>query len=449
MSLLSSFIPIATDTEGRTIPNALLYSYDVGTNTPKATYSDPGLSIENANPLESDGAGRFFNVYLGAGGYKLQIRDSNNVVWWTQDDYYQALDGTDLANIDADIAAVSQQLSQTYFVGVDQGVADAYVLDALGAQLNPTDYAPGMLITFGPTFANTGASTVQITGLPVKNLVMPDASPLPAGFLVPGTVYAFYYFLGVFVFYYRSGLVVSDDIDDGAVTRPKIEDGAVNADKLAAEAVTLAKMADGTAYKLIGYASDNSASTYTNPMRLLTSGSPTAAALIQFVLSTLDSDQSVDNSYLVRFAGIQPATDDVILYLTLSSDAGSTYESTLYSSVCNGTDTAGVARSTNVAAGAQIEVVGSGVAGKSLSNASGETCSIDVMFYNVNTGTSIVPTINWAVSYWNADGAFTRQAGGGSRSAAADYDAIKFTWEGGGNFAAVGRYYLFKIPNVI
>lgn len=449
MSLLNSLIPIATDTEGRTIPNAKLYSYDVGTSTPKATYSDPGLSIENANPLESDGAGRFFNVYLGAGGYKLEIRDSNNVVWWTQDDYYQALDGSDLTNIDADIAAVSQQLSQTYFIGLDVGVADAYELDAVGAQLNPTDYAPGMVIGFSPVNANTGASTVNVIGLPTKNLVMPDGSPLAANFLTPGSIYQFYYFLGLFVFFFKSGLIVEEQIDDAAVTRAKIEDGAINADKLADEAVTLAKMADGTPYKLVGYGSDNAATSFTNPMRLLSSGSPTAAALLQFVLSTLDSAQSTDNCYLVRFMGIQPATDDLIFYLTLSDDAGSTYAATLYDSVCTGNDTGNTNRFTNVASGTQIELAGSGVALKSLSNAAGETCSMDIIFYNVNTGTSIVPTINWSVSYYNADGALTRQSGGASRAAASDYDAIKFTWEGGANFAAVGRYYLYKLANVI
>ncbi len=449
MTLLVGLIPQGFDAEGRSVPYALMYTYDAGTYTPKPTYSNPGLTLQNPNPLEADGAGRFFNVYLGAGAYRVEIRDRAGVVLWEQDDYTAGLDGTDLANIDADIALANQALSKTFYIGIDTGVADAYELEAAGVQVEPDAYSNAMIIGFSPANINTGPSTVDVAGLGIKNLVNSDGSALPAGFLALNTVYQFIYIVGQFYFYTRSGLTVTDQIKDLAVTTPKIAELAVTTPKINSKAVTLPKMADGTAYKLIGYGSDTVATTYTNPVRLLSSGTPTAAASLQFVLSTLDPIQSTDGCYLVRFMGIQPAGDDVILYLTLSADAGSTYGATLYYSACAGNDTGSTARSTFVSSGTQIEVAGSGVAGKSLSNAANETCSMDMIFYNVNTGTSIVPTINWTVSFYNADGALTRQSGGASRLSAEDYDAIKFTWEGGGNFAAVGRYYLFKEANVI
>jgi len=97
MSILNGLFPIATDDEGRTIPNALLYSYIVGTNTPKDTYSDNAATIPNANPLEADGSGWFPDVFLGSGGYKLVLCDSSGTVLKTQDDYYPSASSADIA----------------------------------------------------------------------------------------------------------------------------------------------------------------------------------------------------------------------------------------------------------------------------------------------------------------------------------------------------------------
>lgn len=449
MSLLQALIPIAVDSEGRTVPDALLYSYDVGTNTPKDTYSNVGLTVPNANPLQSDGSGRFFNVYLGAGGYKLVLRDSNDVVLWTQDNYYQSLDGSDLTAIDADIAQVDQNLSQTFFIGTDVGVADAYDLDPAGVETLPTAYGDSMIIAFNPANANTGASTVRIGALAIKDLVNSDGSPLTAGFLTPGAIYQFAYVLGQFYFFFKSGMVTTSTIEDLAVTTAKLASNAVTTAKILDKNVTLGKIADGTANKLIGYDSSGVATQWSNPMRLLASGSLTATASLQFVLSTLDASQSVDNGYLIRLVGIQPATDDQELWLTLSTDAGSTYAATAYYSSTYGY-TAGLAgQGQNYSNGAQIIVAGASGAGGSLSNAANETCTVEVELYYCNTGTSVEPHIRTAARYYMATGVnYAFQNGSGTRSTTGDYDAVKFTWEGGGNFAAVGKYYIFKIPNV-
>lgn len=452
MSLLNSLIPIAIDSEGRTYPNAYLYSYDVGTNTPKATYSDSGLSIPNANPLQADGSGRFFNVYLGTGGYKLVLRDEFDTVIWTQDNYYQALDGTDLANINADIAQVDQNLSQTLFIAQDSGVADAYVLSPAGVETAPTAYANGMIIAFAPFNNNTGASTVQVGSLPVKNLVNSDGSPLAANFLVNTSFYQFIYVSGQFFFFFKSGMVTTSIIEDLAVTTGKLAANAVTTAKITDKNVTLGKLADGTANKLIGYDSSGVATQWSNPMRLLDSGSFTAAASKQFVLSTLDANQSVDNCYLLRLVGFQPANDDKELYITISTDAGSTYVATNYYFSCGGTDSSGTAvasLSNNGAAAAQATILGGSVGTFALSNAADETAVLDLYLYNFNTGTSIRPYANGYGSFWAAAANdLVRQSVSFSQTAAGDYDAIKLTLESGGNFAAVGKYYIFKIPNV-
>jgi len=454
MSLLTGFLPTCTDSEGRQIQGKL-YTYEAGTNTPKDTYSDQGLTIPNANPLDSDGAGRFFDVFLGAGGYKIVVTDEFENVLFEQDEYYPALDTGELVNIDADITAVAQQLSQTFFIGAESGVADAYVLTPFGAQDAPTAYSDGMFINFVPLNTNTGASTVNVSGLGIKSLVLPGGVPLTAGFLQVGTFYQFAYFLGVFTFLTKSGFVGSNTLEDGAVTTPKIEDLAVTTDKIADNDVTPAKMSDGTAYKLAGYSSANAFTEYTNPMRLIDSGSFTAAASKAFVLSTLDTAQSVDNVYLLRCVGFQPTTDDdQTVFLTISTDAGSTYVSTNYYYSCAGTDSGGSAvgnTANNGAAQAQAIVLGGSGGTYGLSNAANETACLDLYLYNFNTGaTTNRPYVLGSGEFWAANAnVLVRQSVSASQTAAGDYDAIKLTLESGGNFAAVGKYYLYKIAGVI
>lgn len=454
MSLLTSFIPIATDSEGRTVGDALLYSYVVGTNTPKVTYSNQGLTIPNANPLQSDGSGKFFDVFLGAGGYKLVVTDQFGVVLWSQDNYYPALDTGDLANIEAMIAATQQQISQSQGVYSDSGTADNYVLSIINNAEIPIAYGTAMIIYFSVTNANTGgAAFVNVEGLGNKSLKMLDNSNPVANFLVPGDLYGFIYLFGSFYFFFKSGLITTPLIKDGAVTTAKIEDLGVTTGKIADNGVTLGKLAAGTAFKLIGYSSIGAAQEYTNPMRLLSSGAFTAAASVSFILSTLDSAQSVDNVYLLRLVGFQPAGDDSCLYLTASTDAGGSYVATNYYYSCAGTDSGGsaVANSTNNgAAQAQIIALGGNGATYALSNAADETATLDLFITNCNTGTSVRPLIFGAGAFWAANAnTWVRQSVSSSQSVAGDYDAIKLTWEGGGNFVAAGKYYLFKIPNVI
>jgi hypothetical protein len=64
---------------------ALLYIYDAGTTTPKATYSDSDETIPQAHPVVADGSGRFPAVYVGPGNYKMILRDKNGVLQYEED----------------------------------------------------------------------------------------------------------------------------------------------------------------------------------------------------------------------------------------------------------------------------------------------------------------------------------------------------------------------------
>ncbi len=62
----------------------------------------------------------------------------------------------------------------------DSGAADAYVLSPVGGKLAPDAYFNGMRIRFIPAFDNTGASTVNVDSLGVKDIKLSDGVTNPA-----------------------------------------------------------------------------------------------------------------------------------------------------------------------------------------------------------------------------------------------------------------------------
>jgi len=53
----------------------------------------------------------------------------------------------------------------------DSGIADAYVLNPIGSHVSPPAYVDGMAVEFIAGNTNAGASTVNVAGLGVKNIV--------------------------------------------------------------------------------------------------------------------------------------------------------------------------------------------------------------------------------------------------------------------------------------
>lgn len=59
--------------------------YEIGTTTPKGTWSDPDLAIPNTNPVQLDSSGRAnVNIWLD-GGYSVRLLDSLGATVWTRD----------------------------------------------------------------------------------------------------------------------------------------------------------------------------------------------------------------------------------------------------------------------------------------------------------------------------------------------------------------------------
>jgi hypothetical protein len=73
------------DANGAPVSGAKLYTYSAGTTTPKATYSDAGLTILNSNPVEADAAGRFGDIFATTGSYALVMETSAGAPIWDAD----------------------------------------------------------------------------------------------------------------------------------------------------------------------------------------------------------------------------------------------------------------------------------------------------------------------------------------------------------------------------
>lgn len=74
----------APDNNGNPLSGGFLYTYEAGTDTPKATYTTAAGNVANTNPVELDASG-FANVWLGDGGYKFVLKDADDDTIFTTD----------------------------------------------------------------------------------------------------------------------------------------------------------------------------------------------------------------------------------------------------------------------------------------------------------------------------------------------------------------------------
>lgn len=72
------------DANGNPLDGGKLFSYQAGTTTPLATYTDSTLGTPNTNPVILDSAGSA-SVWIGSGAFKFVLEDANSSVIWTRD----------------------------------------------------------------------------------------------------------------------------------------------------------------------------------------------------------------------------------------------------------------------------------------------------------------------------------------------------------------------------
>jgi parallel beta-helix repeat protein len=72
-----------TDGAGLPLVGGMLYTYDAGTNTPRATYADAAGTTPNTNPVILDARGEATVFWNGA--YKVVLKTASDVTVWTVD----------------------------------------------------------------------------------------------------------------------------------------------------------------------------------------------------------------------------------------------------------------------------------------------------------------------------------------------------------------------------
>jgi len=72
------------DAAGIPLAGGFLYTYEAGTTTPQATYTDSTAATANSNPIVLDSRGEA-NIWLGSANYKFKLTDANGTEIWTVD----------------------------------------------------------------------------------------------------------------------------------------------------------------------------------------------------------------------------------------------------------------------------------------------------------------------------------------------------------------------------
>ena len=153
-----------------------LATFEGGTNTPIATYTDFTGTVSNLNPILLNARGECAVWLLPNTSYKFVLADSAGNTIWTRDN-----------------VTVAQLL--TLFGGIDVGSANQYLLNFATPF---TSYTNGEVIYWIPSNSNTGPSTLNVNGLGVIPITNINGTALGANQIVAGQTTEVMYFNGAF-----------------------------------------------------------------------------------------------------------------------------------------------------------------------------------------------------------------------------------------------------------
>jgi hypothetical protein len=100
-----------------------------------------------------------------------------------------AITQTGIALTSADSHQLAKTIANMVAVGdfyQDSGVANAYILSAVGVRMAPTAYINGMRIRFTTNNPSTGSATINVAGLGVKDIMKEDNTLLDVGDIASG-----------------------------------------------------------------------------------------------------------------------------------------------------------------------------------------------------------------------------------------------------------------------
>lgn len=148
--------------------------------------------------------------------------------------------------------------------------------------------------------------------------------------------------------------------------------------------------------------------------------------------------------YELRFSNFVPATDDVDLYLRVSTDAGASYDATGYSYVGtvlrDGSTTAAGRVST---AANQIIVAGAAAASEAVSNVAAEGGASGTITIMNAADATIWPSVRYDTGWFSADAQSWKTNGRGTRETAQDTTHVRLVPESGD--IATGKWALYGL----
>lgn len=147
------------DGNGAPYASAKAYFYETGTTTPKDTYSNAGLTSANANPVVADANGRFGDIYLVAGRYKVVLKTSADVTIDTLD----PVDGT-LQMLTASSAPAATYPFLRYYNTSDGRSYRRNAANSAWIDEGPVD-----------SLTNSASVTEVLTGTDTSKAVTPDS----------------------------------------------------------------------------------------------------------------------------------------------------------------------------------------------------------------------------------------------------------------------------------
>lgn len=260
----------------------------------------------------------------------------------------------------------------------DTGAANAHAVAPVPAI---TAYATGQTVLLRPANANAGACTLAVNGLAAKNIKLMDGNNPVAGALLTTGVYQLVY--------------------------------------------------DGTNFVLLNPSPSGSGS-----LVLIASATASSSAAIDFTSGITSSY----DEYVVTFANVLPATDNVDLWVRTSSNAGSSFDSAAgnYQHVCSSV----TAPTTAVTSGSSSDtkcVIAYGVG-----NTAGYGVSGKLHLYQPSAATQVRFTVS--VSAVTAANTLRMDNSSGHRHTNADVDALRFLFSSG-NIAS-GTFHLYGVKKV-